>query len=153
MKIIFLDIDGVLTTATWHRFHKFNPVCSKLLENVLVSSGEWQLVISSTWRYEGLGENSKLEKELKETNLFKWLHPDWRTPRLNKKRGYEIQDWIDKHSEISDYLILDDDSDMLEHQMASLIHTDCYDGMLFRHWERLMNLMGLKFSDLIIQLP
>ena len=38
-------------------------------------------------------------------------------------RGKEIQQWLDEHPEVTNYVIFDDDSDMLEHQMNNFICT------------------------------
>ena len=89
MKVIFLDIDGVITTFTWERYHHFNPVCVRMLKNILQASG-YKLVISSTWRGEGINNNSHLDKELTEHGLKEFLHDDWKTPEGLGKRGYQI---------------------------------------------------------------
>jgi hypothetical protein len=38
-------------------------------------------------------------------------------------RGVEIQQWLDEHPDVTNYVILDDDSDMLEHQMKNFVVT------------------------------
>lgn len=50
------------------------------------------------------------------------------------ERGHEIQDWIDDHPEITHYVILDDDNDMLQSQRNNFVrtanninHPDCVD--------------------------
>ena len=47
-------------------------------------------------------------------------------------RGNEIQDWIDNNDNIESYVILDDDSDMLESQLFNFVQTDTYEGLTER---------------------
>ena len=43
---------------------------------------------------------------------------------IRKVRGDEIDKWLKEHPEYDDYLIFDDDSDMLPHQKDRFIHCD-----------------------------
>ncbi len=53
-------------------------------------------------------------KELEESNLLEYLHPDWHTPILRPaNHGIEIKLWLDKHPEIHDYVIIDDNENLL----------------------------------------
>lgn len=80
---------------------------------------------------------------------------EWATPQLRherdennvcKMRGHEIQDWLDHHPEVTDYKIIDDDQDMLEHQMKKLIHTDGENGMTFENIRTLLRWAGVLKS-------
>lgn len=53
-------------------------------------------------------------------------------------RGEEIQEWLDKHPEVEDYAILDDDSDMMDHQFVKFHHCDSYFGMSPNHLYRIL---------------
>ena len=44
-------------------------------------------------------------------------------------RGTEIKDWIDKHTDVKNYAIIDDDGDMLPEQMDSFFHVDGFYGL------------------------
>jgi hypothetical protein len=150
MKIIFIDIDGVLTTATWKGFSHFNPVCANLLKCVLKTT-DYKLVISSTWRGHGINNDSCLDKELIEHDLKKYLHIDWHTTFIwDNKRGKQIKQWLDEHPETTDYIILDDEPDMLDEQLPRFIKTDAYNGILFEHFEQLQKLSKSKTSDIVI---
>jgi hypothetical protein len=161
MKIIFLDIDGVLNCEeayksglhcryvhwfkpdyeTEHDYHQsFYPKSKKLLNKLIDKTGA-KIVISSTWRHSGL----------------EWMREVWSqeemsgeiigiTPHLNLIRGYtvprgcEIEYWLDEHdfrhinwskerqqeyidkSGIENYIIIDDDSDMLYGQRNHFVH-------------------------------
>lgn len=52
-------------------------------------------------------------------------------------RGLEIQEWLDKHTEVIDYAILDDDSDMTEEQFAKFHHCDPWFGLTPNHLYRI----------------
>lgn len=138
MRIIFLDIDGVVTSLRtgWHNLDIYTInflrwVCKK---------ADVKIVISSTWR---MNHNADYWK-----NIFgEYIHKDYRTPigrelasiRDNLCRGNEIQLWLSEHPEVTKYLILDDDSDMLEFQMNSFIKTDTFNGLLHEHMEQIRN--------------
>lgn len=142
MKVLFLDIDGVLTTVLWHGFYKFNPVCTKTLKIILDLSG-YKIVISSAWRGYNLNIPNRLDRELTSSGLKQYLHKDWKTDHIDGPRGYEIKDWLDAHPDITEYIILDDESDMLPEQKPRFIQTDTYDGLLFEHAEKLVKLTGI----------
>jgi hypothetical protein len=65
-------------------------------------------------------------------NCFVGITGDRRT-----LRGTEIQEWLDSHTEVTGYAILDDDSDMLEHQFNHFFHCDGWFGMSPNHLYRI----------------
>ncbi len=92
-----------------------------------------KIVISSSWR----------RYDLKSTydGMEKW-HPDF--PYILKEytidvttrrcpygymRGYEIKYYLEQHPDVTNYLILDDDTDMLDEQKEHFIKTDTYNGI------------------------
>jgi len=138
---IFLDFDGVLCTARMAKatgergvIGGLDPVALAFL-NRICREYPVKIVISSTWR---AGQEAwffwRLFASAGHHDIRRALHEDWKTPVTGDTRGEEIQLWLDAHPEVSDYLILDDDSDMLEHQMPNLIHTDSLNGMLLEHY-------------------
>jgi hypothetical protein len=59
MKIIFLDIDGVISTPdcvpiTDGKYYALNRECIKVLNEVMEKTGA-RLVLSSSWKHLGLG--------------------------------------------------------------------------------------------------
>lgn len=136
MKIIFLDIDGVLATIKscsnvgrqfpnfdargtfWPHvgFHALDPECVESLNRILNITGA-KIVVSSTWR---MGDEEDF------WDLAEYLHQSGvngeiigRTPNLKRygrhkvERGTEIQAWINLHKKpIESFVILDDESDM-----------------------------------------
>lgn len=104
--IIFLDIDGVIADAVSYKKEEdmLNRTCIKNL-NYLVSKLKAKVVISSTWRYEGIPRlNYKLRKAGLKKDIFGI------TGSSSKGRGIQILDWIRDNKYKGDYLVIDDDS-------------------------------------------
>ena len=59
-------------------------------------------------------------------------------------RGEEIKEWLDKHPEVEDYAILDDDSDMLPEQFEKLHHSDPWFGLTPNHLYRIQRQFNKK---------
>lgn len=153
IKIIFLDIDGVLNSEklilklSKNNIKEYSDsgVYNFLDENIIDDLSKFckkykiYIVITSSWRHFYFDDTIKdLTK-----NKYKKLHPlipyiIGQTPRLYKEkenggseqlcRGEEIKYYIDTYN-IKNYVILDDDSDMLEEQMTHFIHIDNYTGL------------------------
>lgn len=138
MKIIFLDIDGVLNSEKYYRsvdrkrknWNRFDPKVVGFIKR-LVEEFSAKIVISSTWRF---GAVKMLNDELTKSGLKKYLHKDWKTPQVYPShRGTEIKMWLDNHSEVVNYLILDDDDSLLEEQVQNFVRTDLKNGMQEEH--------------------
>jgi hypothetical protein len=139
MRIIFLDIDGVMTTGRHARtlFYQgkregrrrtFDPYAVRWL-NELTASTEASLVISSIWR--GGRDITTLQAILRAQGvtghvLDKTPHLGWSIDGIH--RGHEIQYWLDRAMEIESFVILDDDSDMA-HLLPHLVKTKCQYGL------------------------
>lgn len=146
MKIIFLDMDGVLATqrmqvAFGHRgfWSDPDPVGVKLVERLVVDEDEVLFVLSSSWRF----RVNRLEMEtiLSKAGASKIrFHIDWCTTKEafpGQTRGMEIQQWLDNHPEVLSYVILDDEPDksFLPEQHLHLIRTDSDNGIMIGHLE------------------
>lgn len=130
MKVIFLDIDGVLnrlgtpfekrTTTMWNGFIGMEPELVQRF-NELVKSIGVKVVLSSTWRL-----SDTWREDMKGNGLdFEFLD---RTKSMGGlPRGNEIELWLSEHPEVEKYCIIDDDSDMLPNQ--KLFHTSYKDGL------------------------
>lgn len=119
-RVLFLDIDGVLNSATWFAkmqadalsrrpiSHMIDPDCVARLNQILDASGA-EVVISSSWRIvHSLGEINAALKEKGFTGKI-----IGKTPTNGGSRGAEIQQWLTAHGRTAeDLVILDDDSDM-----------------------------------------
>lgn len=156
MKVIFLDIDGVLNSpATW-ALKELNDPLNKGVDQIdysmlgllsrIVSRTNAKIVISSTWR--------KIHSLDEIHDMFVargWQHPRDtiidRTPSSSHGfRGEEIKSWLDNH-EVQDYIILDDDSDMLPSQNNRFINTCGYVGLTYLEVRRAIALLNNDSDD------
>ena len=147
MKIIFLDIDGVLNSERYYKsvdrsiknWNRFDPEVVDLIKN-LVEEFSAKIVISSTWRF---GAIEQLRDELKKSGLIKYLHKDWRTPEIYPPyRGEEIKSWLDAHAADTEYVIIDDNDSILKDQKIRLVKTEILDGMLERHYSKCRDILA-----------
>lgn len=136
MKALFLDIDGVLNHQVFYMRRdeeehlkslpyplcEFDPISVGCLNRILDVTGA-KLVLSSSWRFD-----EGLENIFREAGITHGIYDV--TPAVpNAHKGTEIQQFLDRHPEITSYAILDDDSNMLPSQMENFVHTSWYDGL------------------------
>ena len=127
MKIIFLDIDGVLNyIEAWDRPENegkgskvWDPDCVNEL-NRIIKETDAKIVLSSTWRLYPDHENL-VYNEMGIKGEFIGKTPDLPSSYY---RGHEIQRWLDNNENmnVEKFVILDDDSDM-DHLIDFLIQT------------------------------
>lgn len=138
MKYIFLDVDGVLNHEQWYEdlhenpdapafpYSCFDPQCVARVNEILEATGA-QLVISSSWRLDkqlyltlnSIGLKSKFEC----TPIFKKSNSGLENFDC---RGSEIREFLLAHKynpETDNYVIVDDDSDMLDEQLPHFFQT------------------------------
>lgn len=151
MKVLFLDIEGVLTSKRaqaaalpqqWGALRgmfRFDPVAVGLLQKIC-EEGEVKIVLSSTWRI-GDVVYPYLGKSLKIPVIDK-------TPELTigrMARGLEIQCWLEEHPEVTHYAILDDKIlDMLEGQEGHVVRTDSTEGISYKNYMELRRILEVK---------
>lgn len=151
MKVLFLDIDGVLNSLQWaqagngfgcaamrspptRELLRWDPACVRNLRNVIEATGA-KIVVSSSWR--GFGAKA-VEAWQGMFGCYDW--PDvpviGETPDLNrmengvwvsKIRGDEVAAWLAGHPEVERYACVDDDSDF--HPEQNLVRTDIRFGL------------------------
>ncbi len=109
MKVIFLDIDGVLNSDSTPNPRKFPYIVDKRLLarfQELVRKTGATVVLSSTWRVDPVG---RLAAKLHEVP-FDDICPDMpEAPRCE-----EIQSWLRRHPEATRYAVLDNEDDCLD---------------------------------------
>lgn len=120
MKVLFLDIDGVLTTSAseWDSFrkcHTFIQECVTQLQRVIQET-ECQIVVSSDWRHRG-------ERWVTDILARHSITVHDITPKTGK-RHEEIQQWLDAN-DVSTYCIVDDNYI----QMPNLVQTSYSTGL------------------------
>jgi len=180
MKIIFLDIDGVLNCEKAYltgfckytddlygmRGHQAFYPSSKDLINKLIEETGVKIVISSTWRMSGLEwmqhiwEQEEMSGEIIDITARSDLRirgleiDDW----LNSKDFSEInwskelqQEYVDK-SGIENYLIIDDDTDMLYNQRNNFVHVQPSprnrSGFNKRHYNKALRILSKTIIEL-----
>lgn len=170
MKLLFLDIDGVMNSITrsvvygqWsYSAGGIDPVAVKLLRKIVSETG-CSIVISSTWRskfsidffkglFAGLGYSPEDKWNEVPPIIGKTRVRFGELKDGTGKRGDQIQEYIDDwqdnampesfgHGKITHYVILDDDSDMLEKQLPHLVHTDTNVGLTCKDAEKAIDIL------------
>lgn len=122
MKILFLDVDGVLNSEdTFFRtkgeresLFVIDPHMALLVARIVEATG-CQIVLSSSWRNhpDGVAVVERRVWKILDKTCRSWYD---KGNDHHSMRGEEIQKWLDEHPEVTRYCILDDDSDMLPHQ-------------------------------------
>lgn len=159
MKLIFLDVDGVLNSQNYvvsehdrlghDNYIKeylsqggipFDPRCINNLKNVLEVTGAL-ICVSSTWR---LCEDQR--KRLNEALGEYCYRIIGYTKHLSTIRGIEIDNFLNDLKQIKSplekYIIIDDDNDMLEEQQPYLIKTNFETGFTFEDARMAINILN-----------
>lgn len=117
-KVIFLDVDGVLNCnkTTRKTTSGYTFVGNRQVKNLrhIINSTQAKVVLSSDWRYDRddsryNGDYLELEAELMRYGIQLYGF----TPELpSAHRGTEIAQWLAEHTEVSNFVILDDRTDI-----------------------------------------
>jgi hypothetical protein len=147
---LFLDIDGVLTSARVHvasqkpgTWAAFDPVAVNFLEKV-VDKWPAEIVISSTWRR--IYDRYDWEGLFGLSNMTRYFHQNWRTGLDGPKRTHEIAEWLVAHGGPEyNYIILDDeDHSFTEEQKRHWVHTDSENGMTLENYSEILDKTQLR---------
>jgi len=162
-KIIFLDIDGVLnSTEVAYQIRKdginnngfggffkepteptHSNVCwgQELVDNLkyIIEKTNAKVVISSTWR---VTHRWQTFPKMFALYGFPDIEIIGATPKLNIARGYEIREWLHHNKDVEKYVILDDNSDMLESQMPFFVKTDLHIGLTKENAEKAIDILN-----------
>jgi hypothetical protein len=126
MKVIFLDIDGVLNTFATRRRNGIDDIDPSRLEMLhqLVDDTGAKVVLSSTWRTMHTIEDMSQRLRLQLIGY---------TPYLSgSPRGEEIDRWFYDNEHVDSFVILDDRNDMEPHR-GRLVQTKETQGLTWRH--------------------
>lgn len=171
MKIIFLDIDGVLNNETDFvevalYGHPINGEIRQLrsgrevltplnrgmlaLLDTIITMTDAKIVISSTWRDEyGLSDIYNMFKavgfQAPRTTIIGKTEPS--VVRFSSDHTYtrssEIAEWMEDRDDIESYVILDDISSHMFHDHDDhLVTTDEYDGLNKLQMYQAVNILG-----------
>ena len=101
MKVIFLDVDGVLNSNAYVDYtlknnvkgilEEIDPKTIEMLKYALDVT-DAQIVVSSSWR------NIRKFEQLKELFLRYGINLDEKTPVLGHERGLEIKQYLEENS-------------------------------------------------------
>jgi hypothetical protein len=136
MVVFYLDFDGVVTTDRYRDLmgQSLNPFLVAAVVD-LVRAVDGRVVVSSTWR-----RDDDCRDKLAQAGFpLDLLHPDWRTPLGGQTevdfatgdvvpayaltRGQEVDLHV-RANEVTRYVVLDDDTAMLDHQRPWHVATD-----------------------------
>lgn len=150
MKVIFLDFDGVMDTAYYDNYLNymglpkkdkygvvFDPDCIANLRRIIDETGA-DIVVSSTWK------DFMTYKEILEMWEYRKL-PGFvtdTTPTCSRKRGDEIDSWLEECNTECEYVIIDDmdETQFNEHQYDRLFVVNPYDGLNEQTAEKVIQL-------------
>jgi hypothetical protein len=135
MKVLFLDIDGVLNSVNFSQKQvrrslladtsQIDPDACTKLQDLIKKVPDLKIVISSTWRK--LFSISDLKQELKLKGIDPSVIIDYTPVIHNVIRGEEIKAWLNNNS-VTTFAIVDDDADMGD-LMPNLVQTDVQVGI------------------------
>ena len=159
MKVLFLDFDGVMnsvasfvynnrqnlmgvTDTPTHR--SFCPISSSNLQYILEELPDVQVVVTSSWRkHKTL---SALQEIFKTNNILPERMIGDTPISKSGYRGAEVEMYLKQHPEVTSFVILDDDSDLIPH-MDRLVQTDSRNGLTFTDAERVIEMFGGKNEE------
>lgn len=142
MKILFLDIDGVLNRqGTKEKVEVLGALLRGVDRRLLAMLQEWlteheevSVVLSSSWR-----NHETLVEHLERAGL-KFIGKTGRA----STRGREIEIWLGRHPDITHYAILDDISAGMSPVGSRLVQTSEKFGLRPRNLRRLETLLELQ---------
>lgn len=147
MRVIFLDVDGVLNSDLWMKSsgyiegtyptNQFDPKAIELFNKIIAQTGA-KVVLSSTWRLKySISEIREIFSQVNlECEVIDFT-PDLKKDNDYVIRGNEILKWCkdnegvigSKFLNYTDFAILDDNDDMLYWQRKHYFHTDRFCGL------------------------
>lgn len=135
MKVLFLDIDGVCNSEESFRKspNQHFPIDSYMafLVGKIALDTNCKVVLSSSWRHhpESVQYINDRVVPIMDTTGSEPLDPTRPSGVENCQRGREIKVWLHAHPEVTQYAILDDDSDMLPEQFPNFFKTSWKTGI------------------------
>lgn len=151
IKIIFLDIDGILNyTGCKYKLGSIyfvDPAKLELLKQ-LIDRTDAKIVLSSTWRYgwEDIDNGKSNTQNAKDfialrnkCSQYGIEFMDY-TPNFSFYRGDEIKKWLEMNN-VESFVILDDDNDMKPY-MGKLVQTSFTKGLLQKHVDKAVKILN-----------
>ena len=141
MKIIFLDFDGVMDTVNYNHYLSqqrlpgddefgtiFDPNCIQNLKRIVDETGA-EIVICSSWKYYMTYQD--FLDMWSARGLPGFVRNVTPTSKESRKRGDEIDAWLNECHDECQYVIIDDfDSRHFnEHQLSHLLVVNQFNGL------------------------
>ena len=177
MKIIFLDIDGVLNTINTFRLRKEEykktgkyilaiDECRVEYLKRIIDESEAKIVLTSAWRRDFIKKENKIiaveenAKKLQELflkydiEIYDIVSVDYG----DRNREKQIKEWLEKSDDIEDYIIIDDELCSYKDLANRVIKTKFMNnnvldenglGLSENHIETAINLLNKKCKVLI----
>lgn len=127
MKVIFLDVDGVLNSSQdGYSIRLRTDSHLEHLKHIVKETGA-KIVLSSSWRIGPAKALKNLHKRLEEYGLVIMDS----TPDVGSLcRGDEIRQWLKDNGEhVEKFVILDDEDNMAEYTETNLVQIDSQIGL------------------------
>lgn len=140
-------MDGVMNRGG-HEESTLNPELIAVFKAMLPRTGA-QVVISSSWKH------NTFMLDLIRGSVFEFID---HTPYVpvegisdsTRRRGVEIQAWLDAHPEVTRYAIIDDTGIMFEHQLPNFFKTEPSVGLTREIAERVIHHFSwIKVNDFL----
>ena len=137
MKVIFLDVDGVLNSDEYFDKIKnlnIDGIQSEIdvekikLLNIAINETKVKIVLTSSWRY------TRNAQELRKLLSEYGISTD-STPFIQNERGLEIKQYLSEHLDVEDFVIVDDEV------------FDSYDDELIKKLVKISNGNGHNFGE------
>jgi hypothetical protein len=156
MKIIFLDFNGVMDTSYYdHILSKegkpgndeygavFDPYCIRNLKRIIEET-EADIVVSSSWKY--MMSYQDFLNMWKDRGLPGFITDVTPNPVDRRKRGDEIDAWIEECKTECQYVIIDDleANNFNEHQIPRLLIVNPFFGLDEETAERAIQILNAE---------
>ena len=159
MRVIFLDVDGVLNCKTTKQrvpgesWIGIDPLKVMLLKQIIDETGA-QVVLSSSWRYDWNKDYSKCRRHVKYLiDSLRDAHIEIYdvTPVVGNgySRGTEISEWLTSNEDVDGWVVLDDEvfhDFKQQHIRSHFVKTDYEYGLTT---ERVNRAIGVLNGDTV----
>jgi hypothetical protein len=161
--LIFLDIDGVFTSArvnmaqnaTYETWHRFDPVAVDFM-NKIHDTYPVEFVLMSTWKNYIDVTSSQVEHWIKaafgNSGFRGTFAKPWKTDpdetwinNSGLQRGDEVRMYLDEYGQdVDDFILFDDNRYNFKEALGKsrLVRTDAEDGLLHKHMLNALSLIG-----------
>ena len=152
MKILFLDVDGVLNNDDWmwdmFKAYKVNAYKHNILNEAalcqlrrIINETDAKIVVSSSWRLVKT-DYDDLKRWLKMFGMEVYSE----TPYKGGIREDDIEAWLEEHDDVEQYVILDDEDDMGQ-LYGHLVQTNFFEGLTKEDADQCIELLKGEETD------